>query len=101
MEEKIGNRVAIQKLHSKGFTQKKISEILGLNLNKVSKWVKRISVKDLKRTGRPSKISTRIAKLIEKVSMNKWTDQGASTRSISKLLKRQGNDISHMSVQLF
>jgi transposase len=99
--ERIGNRVAIKKLHSAGFKYKEISRILRVNYNTVCRWVNRSAVEDRIRSGRPCKISGRLERLVDRESIDKWTDQGGSTRAISKLLKRSGHNISHMSVQRY
>jgi transposase len=99
--EQLGIRVAIKKLYSKGFSYRLIRDILDVSIPTISKWVNRADVESKPGRGRKSKINSRIASIIDSRALDKWTDRGASTRSIARYLNTIGVRISHMSIQRY
>jgi transposase len=100
-EEALGLRISIKKLRNTGMKYKEIGRILNVSHPTISKWVNRPNVADLHRPGRTPKINTDAARIIKASALNKWTDQGASTRSIAKKLKRSGINVTHVAVHLW
>ena len=98
---KLAKRLQVKNLYEKGFSYTQISEITSSSLWFICKWIRRSSVLDKQRTGKPTKISRRAKNIILSKSLNKWTDQGGSSRNIAKILKQKGIDISRSTVQRY
>lgn len=81
-----------------GLTNRQIAKRMGKSERWVYKWSSRWdqfgNVKDLERSGRPSKIKGRAKKMIENIKYKR----GKSTRKLAKDLKQMGDSVCHATV---
>jgi transposase len=95
-------RIKIQTLNKEGYGTMQIARKLNIHKNIVIRWKKRKIVRDEKRSGRPTKLSS-VTKRQIKAKMYRII--GSSTRKTAKYLnesfqyKSKGKTISHTTIQ--
>ena len=100
-EHKIQTRNLAIGMLKGGMTQSCVSKEVGANIRTIRRWwdnyTKGISLENEPGRGRKKSLS-KVAKMIISKSLNK---KQQSTRNLSKILKRNGTAVSHMTVQRY
>ena len=91
------DRARVIGLARQGKGQREIMRATGLGSDFVSRWMKRPSTEDLRRTGRPSKVTAKVVSAVRKIMKGR---QRKSLRKVAGILqKRNVADVGYVTVR--
>ena len=85
-QEKIALRVKIRQLFEDGVSKVEISRRLGISYPTVYRWLNRDTILDKNRSGRPTKVTNSVKKIVESTLRD---NVGIGTRKIAKCLNAE------------